>query len=198
MPLSKEHKASTRARIVEAARVMFNRHGYEAVSIDMIMAEANLTRGGFYSHFKNKGDLFQEAVRSFLTGRGAEWRDHAGIDLRNLKPEMAMQMIECYLSIEHLGDLDGQCPLIALSSDVGRAGPQVRAAYQELLTAMVWLFEGSLKEPAKHKRQQALALTALCVGAMVLAKALPESSLVDEVRLAARQSADQLIASDVA
>jgi hypothetical protein len=37
MPYAPEHKQQTRARIVECARRMFNRHGFEAVSIDQIM-----------------------------------------------------------------------------------------------------------------------------------------------------------------
>ena len=40
MPYSSEHKAETRERIVGAARRLFNRHGYEQVSIDRVMSEA--------------------------------------------------------------------------------------------------------------------------------------------------------------
>ena len=42
MPYPKDHKAKTRERILEAARVLFNRHGYDRVTIDQIMAAANL------------------------------------------------------------------------------------------------------------------------------------------------------------
>lgn len=194
MPLSKKHKSQTRLKIVDAARALFNRHGFNAVSIDMVMAQAGLTRGGFYNHFSSKDELFSEAVRGFLTGRGAQWREDAGVDLDDLKPEMARQMIECYLSNEHLADLDGQCPMIALPSDVGRSNSQVQGAYQELLTAMVWLFERSLNSPGDNNRQTALSLASLCVGAMVLARSLPDSSLAADVREAARATADQMVA----
>ena len=52
MPYSTEHKQQTRQKIVEAARILFNRHGFNAVTIDMIMESTDLTRGGFYNHFK--------------------------------------------------------------------------------------------------------------------------------------------------
>jgi TetR/AcrR family transcriptional regulator, transcriptional repressor for nem operon len=65
MPYTAEHKARTRARIIEKARVMFNRRGFEQVSIDDIMREAGRTRGGFYNHFASKDELYSEAVRSF-------------------------------------------------------------------------------------------------------------------------------------
>lgn len=192
MPYSAEHKEKTRARIIETARVLFNRNGFQKVTIDMIMAEAGLTRGGFYNHFKNKEALFGAAVSSFLMGRGAGWRSEAGIDMTDLKPEMAHYMIDAYLSSEHLGDLDGQCPMIALPSDVARSSPEVQSSFQELLSAMVWLFDNSIAVNGNDHRQEALSLAALCVGGMVLARTLPDSELAEEIRAAAQATAKQL------
>lgn len=193
MPYSAEHKQQTRARIVETARILFNRHGFQNVTIDMVMAEAGLTRGGFYNHFKNKDALFGAAVSSFLMGRGAQWRGDAGVDLTDLRPEMAQHMIDAYLSAKHLGDLDGQCPMIALPSDVARAGDDVQGAFQELLTAMVWLFETSMTGDPGDNHQDALAIAALCVGGMVLARTLPQSDLANHVREAAHRSATSIL-----
>ncbi len=53
MPYSSEHKQKTRAKIVESARILFNRHGFQDVTIDMVMENAGLTRGGYYNHFKS-------------------------------------------------------------------------------------------------------------------------------------------------
>lgn len=189
MPYSPAHKQDTRAKIVESARILFNRHGFEDVTIDAIMQNAGLTRGGFYNHFKSKEVLYSAAVSSFLMGRGAQWRKEAGIDPRKPGRDMTRQMIESYLSSQHLGDLDGQCPMIALPSDVARANPAVQASYQELLEAMVSLFEnGAQKQP----RQTALSLAALCVGGMVLARSLPDSALAEEVRAASLRAATEL------
>ncbi|MBA2237108.1 MAG: TetR/AcrR family transcriptional regulator [Lysobacter sp.] len=194
MPYSPDHKKKTRARIVEAARVLFNRDGFDRVTIDMIMNEAGLTRGGFYSHFRSKETLYSAAVSSFLMGRGAKWRAEAGVDPGRADPSMAVQMIKGYLSTEHLGDRDGQCPMIALPSDVARSKPEVRAAYQQLLEAMVWLFEKNLKDPTPEGRQRALSLAALCIGGMVIARTLPDSATAESVRTAAFGAAMQLVA----
>ena len=43
-----------RRKIIDSARRLFNRHGFESVSITQIMAGAGLTHGGFYSYFKSK------------------------------------------------------------------------------------------------------------------------------------------------
>lgn len=195
MPYSATHRATTRAKIVETARILFNKYGFQNVTIDQVMHEAGLTRGGFYNHFRNKDALYSEAVSSFLLGRGAAWREEAGIDLSNLKPEMAQQMIDAYLSKEHLGDIEGQCPMIALPSDVARADNETQEAFQQLLTAMVWLLETTMPADQADRRQSALAAAALCVGGMVLARTLPDSELSEEVRSAAHQAATGMMAA---
>ena len=193
MPYTPAHKERTRTKVVECARILFNRHGFDGVTIDMVMEEAELTRGGFYNHFKSKEELFAAAVSSFLMGRGARWRSAAGIDHANPTRDDAANMLSSYLSTEHLGDVDGQCPMIALPSDIGRSNQEVQASYQRLLEAMVGLFERSLDGRGPAKRQTALTLAALCVGGMVLAKALPESELADAVRNAAHKHGQSML-----
>lgn len=194
MPYSPQHRVETRARIVESARILFNRHGFEEVTIDMVMGEAGLTRGGFYNHFRSKEALYEEAVMSFLHGRGAQWREEAGFDPTNPGFANVESMIAGYLSPEHLGDLDGQCPMIALPSDVARANPEVRSSYQVLLTMMVGIFESGLEGSPTEKRRRALSLAALCVGGMVLARTLPDAGLAEELRRAAFDTANAMAA----
>ncbi len=194
MPYSVEHKQMSRKKIVESARVLFNRHGFQDVTIEMVMAEAGLTRGAFYGHFPSKEALYEAAVSSFLMGRGAIWREESGVHSATSGAEMSRRMINGYLSSEHLDDLDGQCPMIALPSDVARANPQVRLAYQELLGAMVGLFETGVDSTTGPAREQALSLAALCVGGMILARTLPDSGLAEEVRRAAFNTAQSMTA----
>jgi TetR/AcrR family transcriptional regulator, transcriptional repressor for nem operon len=54
MPYTPQRKQQTRERIVRSARRLFNRKGFAEVTIDEIMTEAGLTRGGFYRHFTTK------------------------------------------------------------------------------------------------------------------------------------------------
>lgn len=195
MPYSASHKQKTRTKIIETARVLFNRHGFDGVSIDQVMASAGLTRGGFYNHFKNKEALYSEAVSSFLMGRGAQWRAEAGVNPVKPTQDMVQQMLASYLSSEHLEDIDGQCPMIALPSDVARSKPDVQASYQVLLESMVGLFAGDLNQRSKQSKQKALSLAALAVGGMVLAKSLPDSELAKEIQHAALSTANELIAN---
>jgi hypothetical protein len=133
--------------------------------------------------------MFAAAVQSFLMGRGAQWRLEAGIDPHEPTREAAAQMLASYLSQEHLGDIDGQCPMIALPSDIARGDSAVQAAYQQLLEAMVGLFASCVSGEKQSAKERALVLAALSVGGMVLARSLPSSKLAASVRSAARDHA---------
>ena len=63
------HHEETRAKI-RSARKLFNRLGFDRVSIDAIMADAGLTRGAFYSYFNTKSDLYAEVLECFFTDPG--------------------------------------------------------------------------------------------------------------------------------
>lgn len=54
MTYSVGHKGNTRQRILEAANRLFAAKGYDGASIDEIMRECGLTRGGFHAHFCSK------------------------------------------------------------------------------------------------------------------------------------------------
>ena len=60
------YREQVRQRMVQSAAQLFNRHGFPAVSIDDIMAGAGLTRGGFYSYFQSKSELYVEAISHFV------------------------------------------------------------------------------------------------------------------------------------
>jgi hypothetical protein len=84
-------------------------------------------------------------------------------------------VLDAYLSPEHLKDIGGSCPLVALSSDVTRSSGAVKAAYREVTAAMVHVFKAQLK--GRAAREQAMVLVALCVGGMVLARGLDDADL---------------------
>ena len=176
------------------ARELFNRRGFEQVSIDDIMRRAGLTRGGFYNHFKAKEDLFVEAVLSFRgfdprTRRNGTAHDR---DLRG-KP-LARRVVDTYLSQAHLDNADNHCPMIALPSDVARATPRVKQAYRQLLEGMAKLLaESQATQHADEARRHGLALAALCVGGMVLARTFDDPQFRQEAREAARTTALDLV-----
>lgn len=194
MPYTAEHKQKTRQRIVECARELFNRRGFADVSIEEIMQRAGLTRGGFYNHFKAKEELYAEAVSVYLDFDPSQrWRD-IDFDPRACGTAGARQMVSIYLSAAHLEDIEGHCPLIALPSDTARAGPRVRQAYHGLIEHMAAMIAAGAGGPTEAQaRERGLAITALCVGGMVLARTTDDPAFSDEIRRAARALALELI-----
>lgn len=53
---------STRERIVEAADMLFYRHGFEKTSFADIADEVRLSRGNFYYHFKTKNEILAAVI----------------------------------------------------------------------------------------------------------------------------------------
>ncbi len=195
MPYAAEHKQQTRARILDSARRLFNRRGLTEISIDEIMAGAGLTRGAFYAHFDSKEELYAEAILQFIRCTPPpDWQQrHVSVPSRG--EALARRILAAYLSRDHLEDVEGSCPMIGLATDVARGGAAAKAAYREVLAMMVDLFAAHLAPapgatpPVDDGRDRALAMAALCVGGMVLARAVDDPRTADDVRDAAHRHA---------
>jgi TetR/AcrR family transcriptional regulator, transcriptional repressor for nem operon len=196
MPYAADHKDKTRARIVASARVMFNRHGFESVTIDDVMKGAGLTRGGFYSHFENKESLYAAAVSSFSSCN--PFAQRCMEDSRQRTPQqLARLLVDTYLSDETLADVDNHCPLIALPSDVARAGLQPRAAYTQLVESMLEIFRAAFPRSDRQGTRKAQLIVNLCVGGMLIARTTDDAALREQLRAAARTEALRLLGEDV-
>lgn len=193
MPYTPEHKARTRARIVECARVMFNRRGFDAVSIDDVMREAGLTRGGFYNHFRSKDELYAEAVMSFGSCNPFA-KELAKLPTRPEPRKLARMLFELYLSDEVLEDVTQHCPLVALPSDVARAGLKPRAAYTQVVRNMLHVFRVAFSAEDPEAESKAQVMLNLCVGGMVIARTTDDANLRRSLRSAARGQALSLLA----
>lgn len=173
---------------------MFNRRGFEGVSIDDIMREAGLTRGGFYHHFRSKDELYAEAVKSFTTCNPFVVKS-AELKRRPSAKRLACMLVELYLCDETLMNVDGQCPLIALPSDVARAGFEPRAAYTQIVESMLCVFRAAFDASDRMAEQKARVVINLCVGGMVIARTTQDPELRKSLRSAARAQALALLES---
>ncbi len=192
MPYPAGHRDEVKRRIVASARRLFNRDGFGSVSVDRIMSGAGLTRGGFYSYFGSKSELYTEVLGCFFTD--PEWKscwEGVEVDLRSR--EVGPQVVRAYLSRQHFEDVENSCPMVALPCDVTRGGAATRRAFETVFTAMVGVLERSLpkgapaarRNPAGARRRRASvaqAMAALCVGGMVVARALENRAMADELR----------------
>src|SRR5262249_30700285 len=67
MPPSRKHHNRIRDLVLQSAGRLFNRHGFNAVSIDDVMAEAGLTRGSFIVIFQPRVISTRNRLRASST-----------------------------------------------------------------------------------------------------------------------------------
>lgn len=181
MRYAKGHREETRARIVETASRLFQEKGVDRTGVDEIMRECGLTHGGFYVHFKNKGQLIAEACALAVDERADEWK----VSLRGLPPEEAFaafldNYIECSESSE--------CPFSSLGADVARQGPEVRKAYTEKLEE---LLDFMVDELHCGREEALLALVAVS-GAINVANASSDPDFSKEIIATTRRNLVEL------
>jgi AcrR family transcriptional regulator len=189
MPYTAKHKRDTRRRILESARRLFNSKGFAEASIGEVMENAGLTHGGFYRHFKDKDELYAEAVRWFLCEEAPKpWQRPRRNAVRKTR---AQRIVDAYFSLDHFDDRESCCPLIGLPSDVSRASAAVKGAYQDVLGKLLGLLQADLAGP--DARERALSLVALCVGGMVVARSVEDPALAHDLRRSAYRRAQTVL-----
>ncbi len=183
MPYPAGHRAAVKKNIIDSARKLFNRHGFESVSLNQVMAGAGLTHGGFYSYFKSKSDLYAAVLGCFFTD--PEWKNcWEGVHVDLSSTDVGAQVVRAYLSRQHFEDVENSCPMVALPTDVARSGKSARAAYATVFRAMVSVLERSLVENGRRGRATAQGIAALSIGGMIVARTIGDSTLADELRAA--------------
>jgi TetR/AcrR family transcriptional regulator, transcriptional repressor for nem operon len=181
MPYPTGHGKEVRKRIIDSARRLFNRHGFEGVSIAQIMQGAGLTHGGFYSYFDSKSDLYAEVMNCFFTD--PEWKNcWEGVHVDLSATDVGAQIVKAYLSRQHYEDVENSCPMVALPTDVTRSGKPARAAFEKVFRAMVDVLRRSVADGKYARQARAQAIAALSIGGMIVARTLADRKHADELR----------------
>jgi AcrR family transcriptional regulator len=170
------HKQATRQRIISAAGRRLKSDGIDGSGVATLMADAGLTNGAFYAHFKSKDDLVATVVADQLRVQreslGALVPGRAGIE----------QFLRWYLSVEHRDDRVDGCPSAALLDEIGRSTEATRKAYTDGLMEMA---DDIASRVAPHDPQSArvavLGVFAMVIGTLQLSRALTDPLLADAI-----------------
>lgn len=176
-------KEISHERIVESASRAIRRHGYAGAGVADIMNDAGLTHGGFYAHFASRDAMLAEAA------------DRAGADTLASLAQLASKappgqgleaLVAGYLSQAHVKGVENGCPLAASGSEVSRQSPEVRRATTRRIEDLIELVARQLPDSGRPcAREQALATVATMVGALMLARAVDDADLSNDLRGAA-------------
>jgi AcrR family transcriptional regulator len=72
LPPRQSQKAATRQRVLEAARELFDTHGYQASTIREIARHAGVSVGSVFTTFASKGEILSEVMLARLDSLYAE------------------------------------------------------------------------------------------------------------------------------
>lgn len=183
MRYTQEYKDSAKQRLVDAGGSHAKRHGFGGSGMSDLAAAAGVTTGSLYKHFGGKADLFAALISSELQRTADMYGDIDPAD-----HGAVVKSITAYLSLKHVQNPELGCPLPSLTSEVARADPSVRDAFQQGVQevhANVKKLTGSADE--------AWTLIAQNVGAVMIARALSDEKLQRELLSALRRSAERLL-----
>ena len=175
MRQSREEKAKTHERIIELASHRIRESGMESPGVAEIMQAAGLTHGGFYKHFASRDDLIAEAAE-----RAYEAADRTVHELTDDAEDPLGAFVDWYVSAHHRDDRGAGCPVVALGDDVQRGNDRVRGAYTEQVERYLSNLERFLGGGEDARRRATVALSTL-VGSLMLARAVDDPALSDEI-----------------
>jgi TetR/AcrR family transcriptional regulator, transcriptional repressor for nem operon len=178
---SQSDKEKNHQRIVEVAARKIRESGIDGPGVAEIMKEAGLTHGGFYKHFDSRDDLVAEAVAEAV----AQSRNGVAAVTDGAEDPLAA-FVDWYLSPAHR-DLPGTgCAVVALGADAARADERVQATYRGQVERYIAQMEELLGGEGEDARRRAIAAVSEMVGALLIARAVGDEDLSEEILTAAR------------
>ena len=164
--------AARHERIVKEASRLFRERGFENVTVGEVMKAAGLTHGAFYAHFDSKDELQAAAVAYGIKV------SHERMQRGNSKKDKE-SYADRYLSRWHRDNPGDGCTMAALAQEVARSTPELKAAFERG-------FEEILSEQGGD-RKEAIFQTAALLGGVVLARAVRDERLSEEILESVRQ-----------
>jgi TetR/AcrR family transcriptional regulator, transcriptional repressor for nem operon len=168
-----EETAAKHERIVKEASRLFRERGFENVTVGEVMKAAGLTHGAFYAHFSSKQELEEAAVAYGQALSAGRARNHSPTK----KGRQAYA--ERYLSPRHRDNPGDGCTMAALGQEIARSTPELKAAFERGLEEILSAGGGD--------RKNAIFQTAALLGGVVLARAVQDVRLSDEILQTVRQ-----------
>ncbi|MGX4805776.1 TetR/AcrR family transcriptional regulator [Bradyrhizobium guangdongense] len=178
MRISKEKAAENRDRILKSASRLMRERGISGVGVDALTEAAGMTHGSLYSQFGSKERLVEEAVADAIASKVQELREGTTLG----------DYVSQYLSAEHRDDPGRGCPFAALCCEIRYQSNGARERFTAGVKGVVAWLSSRVGKGSKQKRRedQALATLSSLVGALVLARAVNDPKLSDDILRATR------------
>jgi len=184
MRYSPEHKAEIHMKIVKDASRRVRAEGITGAAVSAVMRDAGLTHGGFYKHFESKDELLTESLSEAFQ-EIADRLAHAG---EQAPPETAWKaIVKTYLSLEYCDHVEYGCPLTALAPELARVDevmkPRIFEELKKYRSRMLPFMPG---RRTADKERAFFSIFSTMVGAIEIARMLPETVMREKVLASAR------------
>lgn len=184
-----EHREQTRQRIIDVASQRLRKEGIANVGVASVMADAGLTHGGFYAHFKSKDDLVCAAIGH--AGDVTLHRLKEAVDSEATPEENLEAILGDYLSILHRDMAEKGCVAAAFGSDASRLREDCGEVFTKVLRDRVQFLSEILVDQ-DDARDKAVAIFSMMVGAMVLSRGVRDERLSHRILRAGKKFAMRL------
>ncbi|QTH45162.1 TetR/AcrR family transcriptional regulator [Cohnella sp. LGH] len=149
-------KADTRTKIMESARRVFARHGFNGASLDLVAHDAGMTKGAVYWHFASKNDLFLALCESSLN------RLLSGLPKQAQEVVSSVNPIESFRRIleaefKACEEDKGERPALFFEFVSGAREPRIR---DKLADAFTTLLQGTTAMLEEMQRSRKIAVNA--------------------------------------
>jgi AcrR family transcriptional regulator len=187
-----DQKAKAREALIKSATKALRKSGFNGIGVDALAASAGVTSGAFYSNFSSKQKLLQQVIDANL-GQPFIDADSGTVAERR---ERLKGYLKMYISGQHCADPENGCVMPTLSADVARSGDAVRDAYRRRMRELVGKIARVIGSEARDAESRAWTIVTLMVGAVSVARALPQGAEARAILDAALQRAIALIDGD--
>ncbi len=179
-----EHKAEIHRKIVTDASRRVRTEGITGAAVSAVMRDAGLTHGGFYKHFESKDELLMESLSEAFQ----EIADRLAHAAGQAKPGMAWKaIVKTYLSLEFCDRVERGCPLPALAPELARADEAMRPGiFEELKKYRARMLPFMPGQRAADKERAFFSIFSTMVGAIEIARMLPEPAMREKVLASAK------------
>jgi TetR/AcrR family transcriptional regulator, transcriptional repressor for nem operon len=178
------YKEEVHQKIVQDASERVRAEGLNGASVSTVMRDAGLTHGGFYKHFGSKDELLIESLKAGFRQiidtlvRAAEQSPPGGA---------WKAIVKTYLRTEMCEHPQHGCPLATLAPELARVDrrmkPRVVAELVNYKSRMVPFMPG---RRTLDKERAFFAIFSTMIGAMEIARLLPDPAIREKVLGSAR------------
>jgi TetR/AcrR family transcriptional repressor of nem operon len=184
MRYPQEHKAEVHQKIVKDASRRVRTEGLNGAAVAAVMRDTGLTHGGFYKHFGSKDELLLESLREAFR----ETIDNLAHAAQQPHQEAGWKaIVKAYLSLEYCDHAERGCPLTALAPELARVDKGMRG---QIVTELVKYKDRMVPfMPGRRtadKERAFFAIFSTMIGAIEIARMLPEPAMREKVLASAR------------